>query len=422
MAKLRRADDAKISKSAGLVIERLEPRLPEITRSVQELLVSELSEVAGDGELLKLVHDAVAGNFDTFFPAVRHGIAIDHIEPPTAALEHARRMAQRGVAADTLVRGYRLAHQAFVGLVLDEIREAGLDAQLSLDVFEQITSMSFAYIDRISQQLMTVYQNERDQWLANANRMRALRVRELLGPGDIDVDETTTAIGYPLRRLHLSVIAWSEHETADGLVAMERYVTQLADALAAGERPLFVAADRATGWAWIPVPDDGAKDALSRVRAFTGAHPHGPRIAVGGTLWGLAGFRRSHEQALTTRAVVAAMGSPTEKVFAASDPGLTVAAQFRDDLPEARNWVGEVLGPLAGMTDTDERLRETLRVFLRSGSSFKDTAEQLHLHVNSVKYRVNRAVDRRGRPIGDDRLDVEIALLLCHFFDTAVLS
>jgi sugar diacid utilization regulator len=422
MATRSRADNAKVSKSAALVIERLDTRIGEITRFVQEMLVTELAEVVGEGELADLVHDAVQGNFDTFFPAVRHGIAIDHIEPPPAALEHARRMAQRGVAADALVRGYRLAHQAFVGIVLDEIRNASLAAKLSLDVFEQVTTMSFSYIDRISQQLMAEYQNERDQWLANENRMRALRVRELLGTGEIDVDETTIAIGYPLRRLHLSVIVWSEQEAADGLAAMERYVAQLAESLGAGERPLFVAADRATGWAWIPVPDDGAEDALSRLRTFTGAHPHGPRIAAGSPLWGLAGFRRSHHKALTIRAVVAAMGPHAENVVAASDPGLAVAARFRDDLPEARNWVGEVLGPLAGINEADERLRETLRVFLRSGSSFKDTAEELHLHVNSVKYRVKRAVERRGRPIGKDRLDVEVALLLCHFFDTAVLS
>lgn len=82
------------------------------------------------------------------------------------------------------------------------------------------------------------------------------------------------------------------------------------------------------------------------------------------------------------------------------------------DLDEARVWVHEVLGPLASPGAGDERLRETLRVFLRAGSSFKASAGELHLHFNSVKYRVARAVERRGRPIADDRLDVEVALLL----------
>ena len=90
------------------------------------------------------------------------------------------------------------------------------------------------------------------------------------------------------------------------------------------------------------------------------------------------------------------------------------------NLAAARVWVAEVLGPLASCTENDERLRETLRVFLRAGSSFKAAAEELHLHSNSVKYRVHRAIERRGRPISDGRLDVEVALLLCHWYGERV--
>jgi DNA-binding PucR family transcriptional regulator len=67
-------------------------------------------------------------------------------------------------------------------------------------------------------------------------------------------------------------------------------------------------------------------------------------------------------------------------------------------------------------------LRETLRVFLRSGSSYKLAAEELNLHFNTVKYRVGRAVARRGRPIEGDRLDVELALLACQWYGPVVLA
>jgi hypothetical protein len=143
-------DETLVAKSAALIIGRLDDKLPEITRSTQEFLVAEIPEIAGAGDLQELVRDSVAGNFDTFFPALRHGIPIAAIEPSTAALEHARRLAQRGVDADALVRTYRLGHLAFVKMVLDEVRAAHLDAQLSMDVFEQIASTSFRYVDRIS--------------------------------------------------------------------------------------------------------------------------------------------------------------------------------------------------------------------------------------------------------------------------------
>jgi DNA-binding PucR family transcriptional regulator len=53
--------------------------------------------------------------------------------------------------------------------------------------------------------------------------------------------------------------------------------------------------------------------------------------------------------------------------------------------------------------------------------SYNAAARVLKLHFNSVKYRLQRAEERRGRPITNDRLDVELALLLCHWFHTAVL-
>jgi DNA-binding PucR family transcriptional regulator len=418
-----REDEALVAKSVATIVGRLDDKLPEITRSTQEFLVAEIPEIAGAGELQELVRDSVTGNFETFFPAIRYGIPIATIEPSTAALEHARRLAQRGVDADALVRTYRLGHLAFVKMVLDEIRAAHLDAQLGLDVFEQITSTSFRYVDRISQLVLTAYQNERDHWLTNQNRLRALRVREVLDGGEIDIDKTAEAIGYPLRRIHLSVIVWcAESDSSNELAVMERFTGELAKSFGARERPLFMAADRVTGWAWVPLAEDAAADAARRLREFAGARSDAPWIAAGDALPGVEGFRRSHGQAIAARAVVLSSGSHPPAVTAASDPGLVVAAQFCADLDHARAWVGEVLGPLASATDSDERMRETLREFLRTGSSFKATADKLHLHVNSVKYRVQRAAERRGKPIADDRLDVEVALLLCHWFDTAVLN
>jgi DNA-binding PucR family transcriptional regulator len=115
--------------------------------------------------------------------------------------------------------------------------------------------------------------------------------------------------------------------------------------------------------------------------------------------------------------------SEARRVTAAGEPGLPVAALLGDNVGAAAAWIAELLGPLVCRTESDERLRETLRVFLGTGSSFKAAAEKLHLHTNTVKYRVSRAIERRGRPItDDDRLEVEVALLLCHWYGTAVLS
>ncbi len=125
---------------------------------------------------------------------------------------------------------------------------------------------------------------------------------------------------------------------------------------------------------------------------------------------------------MAARAVAVVSGSVERRITAASDPGLPVATLLGDNVGAVGAWVAEILGPLASDTENDERLRETLRVFLRTGSSFKAAADEMHLHSNSIKYRVNRAISRRGTPIVDDRIEVEVALLLCHWFGQAVLN
>ena len=176
-----------------------------------------------------------------------------------------------------------------------------------------------------------------------------------------------------------------------------------------------------SGWGWIPLDAAAASTAVADIRQFVAKHDDAPSVALGSPLAGVEGFRRSHRQAQRARNVAIAAGADPQSVIAADDPGLSAAALLGNDLDEARAWVREVLGPLSSDTDNDARLRETLRIFLRSGASYKAAADRLNLHFNSVKYRVQRAVERRGRPIGDDRLDVELALLVCHWFGEAVL-
>ena len=67
------------------------------------------------------------------------------------------------------------------------------------------------------------------------------------------------------------------------------------------------------------------------------------------------------------------------------------------------------------------RLRDTLRVFLHENGSFKATAERLILHKNSVQYRVRKAEEALGHPVGDDRLSVELALLASLWLGPTVL-
>lgn len=406
---------------AAITAARLAERLDELSASVLQLVLDEVPELGDAGELFGLYHDVVVANIDTVFSAIRYRIPVEHIEPPTAALEQARRLAQRGVSINAVVRAYRLGHRAVLNAMLDELRQPSLSSQVSVDVFGQIANITFGYIDEISQQVVATYQDARDSWLENRNNLRALRVRHILDGGDVDVDATSSDIDYPIQRTHLAAVIWlDEPGSGDELVHLEQHLQRLADTVGACDAPLFVPIDHMTAWGWIPFDGNSAPAATAELRCRWDRQT-GPSLALGDPLTGVEGFRRSHQQAQDAREVALALRGQAPTMVAFSDRGLAVASLVGADLDAAADWVGEVLGPLASRTDGDEVLRDTLRVFLRTGSSFKAAADELHMHHNSVKYRIQRALARRGRPIDDDRLDVEIALVLCQWYGAAVL-
>ena len=417
-------DEAAVAESVALIIDRIGERAPDVIGSIQRYLAAEVVELRGDPALLELLRASVAGNVETVFDALRYHISIERVEPPTAALEYARRVAQHGIPVNALVRAYRLGQQQVLAHVLEEIRRAGLEPEAALNTYEAISIVAFRYIDWISQQVTDAYETERERWVENRNSVRALRVRELLdsAAGSVDIDAAIAAIRYPLRLTHLAMILWTSADDAPGreLLRLERFVRDLADSMTLRDGALFVAADQVSGWGWLPLGTAATADPVEHIRRFAADSVDAPHLAMGTAQSGLEGFRRSHRQAQKARRVAVA-GAQNRRVTAAGDPGVAAAALLTEDLVETREWVCETLGPLASDTDNDARLRETMRVFFGEGSSYKGAAERLNLHHNSVKYRVDRAVERRGRRIGDDRIDVEIALLVCHHLGSAVL-
>ncbi|MEB3068646.1 PucR family transcriptional regulator [[Mycobacterium] vasticus] len=418
-------DDPAVVQAAAALAKRFEEQLPELTGSIQQLLISEIPELRGQAQLLQLLHDHIAGSVETFSTVVRNDIAIQNVTSPTAALEYARRLAQRGVSVAALMRSYRLGHRALLAGVADEIRTAGLEPGLALGIEERITAISFDYIDQVVEQAVAAYQDERDRWLEHQNSLRTSSLHQLLSDEDVgaDADVLEAAIRYPLKHVHLALVMWyDKSDSESGIALMESFIRRAAESLGAQQSWLFLPLDQTTGWAWIALPPGVAPDAVSRLQVFVDSATAAPAVAIGNPLPGVDGFRRSHRQAQDAYTVATTPGSGARRVISAGDPGVALAALLGKNVAAAAEWVAEVLGPLSEATDSDNRLRETLRVFLRSGSSYTAAADELHLHYNSVKYRVQRAVERRGRPVEKDRSDVEVALILCHWFGSAVLS
>lgn len=128
------------------------------------------------------------------------------------------------------------------------------------------------------------------------------------------------------------------------------------------------------------------------------------RLGVGAPAAGVNGLRASLIQARF--ALTAADWTMPVRGVEELD---TVTGLLAGVPPEVRTVFGtRVLGALG-----DGMLRETLEAFLANNCSWARTAEALHLHVNTVHYRIERVELLTGRDLSrlDEKLDLYAALL-----------
>lgn len=418
-------DDYRMKGGGGAVATELSSvasavarELPDLSHEIWELLTRDIPELRGDVLVEKLLDASVEENVSTLLHVFEHELVADDIRAPAAAVEYARRLAQRGVPTIALVRAYRVGHGRFLSRCLDELANRSVDRDLASAVASRMVEVSFEYIDRVSEELIAVYQRERDRWLLTQTAVRAGRVRAILGGNSVDVDPTESALGYRLRQHHLGVIAWliEAVDTSEGLNRLDRLAAAAAHKLDSHGRHLFVPRDESLAWIWLPVRDDNpvSYDVLSA--AFDNGDA-AIRVAVGEPAYGLAGFRQTHVQAKRTQDLALA-ARPGTRLTTFTDVG--AIALICADVDAARSWVWSTLADLALDDEPHARLRNTLQVFLHTGS-YTATAELLTLHKNSVQYRVRKAEEALGGGIEDRHADLELALRACEYLGLAVL-
>src|SRR5246127_2282460 len=247
MTKSRVDNDVEVSRYVAETADRLLQRLAAVSSEVLRTLEDQIPELRGDAQLMELLGSSVEGNVDTVLHAMRYDIAVERIEAPTTALEYARRLAQQGMPVNALVRAYRLGQRRVNELIFAELHEIEIPESMRVHVIESITGTLFEYIDWMSQQVVAVYEEERERWLENQNSLRALRVREILAANkSIDVDAASTTIRYPLRWHHLAIVMWYPERgvAGDELSRQQRFLRELGQAANASVTPLFVATDQ----------------------------------------------------------------------------------------------------------------------------------------------------------------------------------
>lgn len=412
------ADD--LDGAAAFVVDQVHADLArDITgeaRLIRDVLEHEISELRGDPQLLELLGASVEGNVTTFLQVVHDGVPTAQLQAPTAAIDYARHLARTAAPVTALVRAYRLGYNTFMDRVYGRMALLDVDPALRLPVFHRIHQVGSSYIDWVSETVVREYQEERERWLSHRDAQRAHHIRQILtGPDYIDPTTASATLDYRLDRTHRAVIAWITDTAVREAHNLTREVRSHAERSGATAAALVVPVDDRTVWAWFPVAGDhrGPHDGAGPVPGPP-ATP-GIRLALGAAHAGLAGFRRSHREATEARRIASLAGGDGAGTVDYTAPGVAIAAQLTCEPTAVDDWVDRVLGDLARPSEQAERLRVTLREFLRRNGSHKATAAALHLHPNTIKYRVAAADRALGVPLPSHRLDVEVALLVTQW-------
>jgi len=190
----------------------------------------------------------------------------------------------------------------------------------------------------------------------------------------------------------------------EALIRAQHAVTGAASLLSSRGRPLVIARDARTIWAWVPQP--AASLRVADLERQVTSKEAGVRLALGEPARGFAGFGSTHRQAAAAYQV--GLASSVATVFPYRD--VSALAFLAAEPERARTWVRETLGRLADNTGREEVLRETLAVYLSAHHSPIAAARELRCHKNTVLYRLRVIEEALGRPVDSDPLHIGLAL------------
>lgn len=322
--------------------------------------------------------------------------------------EHATMRARQLVPISAFLHAYRLGYRA----TWEAINAAAESLGSPRDVLAHLGEVALGYFDAISGMAAAAYAEQRERAAQNAIDAQTEVLEYLLlgaPSGDHDAILRLAAFGLTANRGAQVVVVGFDGELApEAATSLARAISQ---GLSERHGAALVVPRRRQLVGVIGLAIDG-KDASAtiaaalRVSANECAVPWSAGIGLPAAT--LAGIPRSHEEA--QRALLHADGD--RRIRALGDVSL-----FDDLLASADAMVrSRVPSWVATLRDEDGNgeLLATLRAVLGHGQSAARAAEVLGVHVNTVRYRLQRIATLTGCDLGDfhQLVDVVVALRL----------
>jgi hypothetical protein len=295
-----------------------------------------------------------------------------------------------GRGLDALLAAYRIGARVAWRRLVAAGERAGLPPRTLYLLAESI----FAYIDELSGESIEGYAREQAA-AAGALQRHRHRLAVLLvqdpPPPQTAIEAAAAESGWPLPRTLAALVL--EGQEADRLA-----VRLGPEALVTPVPPLTVAL----------VPDARAPGRRRELEAAL----HGRRAALGPSVQPLEAalsFARAREVLRLARD--GALAEDDTMLVLAEEHG--VALLLGSDVRLAADVADRALAPLEAETELSrERLGVTLAAWLRHGGRTKEVAEALHVHPQTVRYRLGRLRELFGERLDDPdgRFELELAL------------
>src|SRR4051794_6717286 len=324
--------------------------------------------------------------------------------PPNLGAEGltvARDLVRRGLDADAL-HGYRVGQNVAWRRWMALAFELTSDPDELRELLDVTARSIFTFVDETLAGIAEQIDRERDELTRGTHAQRLEAVSLILEGAPIGVERASARLNYALDRRHTGVMGWGD--TPDVGPGVLEEATE-AVGRAARARPLTVVPSASALWVWVAGAE--GPDAFA-VRSALAELPT-VRVALGPTLRGIAGFRRSHLDALATQRLMHRASSPPP---VASYDDVQVVALATADEERADEFVARTLGELAA---APAELRETVRVYLREQSNTTRTARVLFSHRNTILARLARAEQLLPAPLPGRGLQVALALEILHW-------
>jgi PucR C-terminal helix-turn-helix domain len=372
----------------------LRPVLPELAEATIAAIGREVPPYARplEGPFGRALRAGVEQALERFVDGIARPEAADPGARETYVLLGRGEMRQ-GRSLDALQKAYRIGAR----LAWERFVAAGEAAGHEPHTLYHLASAIFDYIDGISAESVEGFTQERAAAEGERQRRRRALAR-LLARDDVGAEELREAA---------RAAGWTRPERVGALVAGAGASAPLdADSLASRLGVAAIAvADGPLAVAWLPDPEAPARRAQLEAALDGVPAALGPAVALERAPESLARARAAHALALD--------GVVPAGALVVADEHLPVLLLHAGDRGLAADLVARALAPMAELAPGPRaRLEATLRAWLDHPGQISRMAGELHVHPQTVRYRLAQLRELFGARLDDPDARFELALAL----------